>query len=1557
MQPALAVTEPDDELDQVLLQGWRLSQQLVPPPTATRRSIDLEAQHHTVRGTILLMWQQRASLRALAGADKVEEGGQSLKTLWDAWTATAKLQATTRQLRRACRRRKTLRILEAVNSEIIHQAAKKFGPKQVRRRQQLRSEEGHIQSQEAEFQQILTYFKTLFSGPGHTPVTLSQDMVFTEEELQQALSRLAAGKAMPAPSAPAALWKLVTQQAAPALLRQFHHYLQAGAAMLPLRFNLSELVVIPKPGKPLRSPEQLRPINLLSLQAKTLGAMIAARLQPYAADFLQEIPQYAYLGGRSLGMALERLAGHCSMVRKLLQDQPQTLHARRAGRQAAKVCGGAHLSLDVSKAYDRVPWHDLVQALREAQVPESLIELILLIHQQACVQISHNGYTDYARMGKGLRQGCGLAPILWTIYPGWVLKGLHQPPILDVTAGNTTYADDFHFGWTIRTGLDMEQTYAAMKHILTGLRNKGILVSIEKTVAILELQGPGASACLARYVVVRPQHQGKFLRFVINGESEYIKIVPHHVYLGVVIGFKKYDQATARHRMDLAKGTFSRLSSVLKCRDVAVRLRLLLWQGTVLPTLLHGLDCTGLPSQEASQLMVMFYKQARSIAKSYSMFTHESNQDLARRLRLPNPLRRLLQAIDRRASADLYGPELLQPGGVQLQWRAYVRGQLVDAQGAHRTHKPTESKCSLQLVEDILPEKFCCDVCGQEYGTQASLKRHMFRQHLDEDTQLQTLGENRRQRRAEAMTHAKDGMPLCRHCHHEFTTWPAFFYHVSARGCSGLRNFFGNDGVPIETVAEDQESAVTEDKDILQLTQHCSWKDLALHPKVRAKHQHCPECNLWVVRTQYIKRHMLLKHPAQHALIERSEQLIVQSDLSLSNPCQYCGLKYQRKSAHLKSCIGIFSGVYLHLRLARGRPLKDLVIGCGDGDRGRSQPNVTGDQGAGAAEIVCPPECIPGPAKSELNFNDTAILPQPGILGNGAAAQVPQGKPQGKRRQQKGRRREETSGDIRQLLAGVKTPRTEGSRQEQGQGQEQRGQEMGTVEPVERGGTSRGQPGGGTGDPSDVGDDGAKAGSPSPYPKTGYLIRPLHPDALGAQCGDVNLRGGPEVACDEGHHAREAGVADEGAVISTPHTTGDTEVRDDGGELLLEIHSGVTGMVEQGGDPCQWGAMGPGATHPCPGPDRSGDTHCGGPGSLGGDHFEMHQAASHRPLPRDEEAGVRLSVTHPHDATRGGVEGRSGERSVEALAPTSAIGNLGSGRHIPTTRNDASQCLGAADCCPGKVRALKLGNRGNFCYANATLKCIMYASAFKGGLGTVFNGGLLRFLRQILQQGGTTHLWSQPFWVAVMAGWREPHRQHDGAEYLEFLLAGQPYTAEALATHWQARTLQDGSYVTVDGGSSAPLLINPPEWARSDSQYSATTQELLQGWHAQVDMHAALWPPEFLVLQVGRFEYDAVAGRSLKRRFAVVPDLIVNLPCYVRDMQTRNTAYHLRTALVHKGLSASSGHYVALMYDEDDSHQQKVWIADDGATATQTDDHEVARLFRDIYMLFYTKVE
>ena len=108
-------------------------------------------------------------------------------------------------------------------------------------------------------------------------------------------------------------------------------------------------------------------------------------------------------------------------------------------------------------------------------------------------------------------------------------------------------------------------------------------------------------------------------------------------------------------------------------------------------------------------------------------------------------------------------------------------------------------------------------------------------------------------------------------------------------------------------------------------------------------------------------------------------------------------------------------------------------------------------------------------------------------------------------------------------------------------------------------------------------------------------------------------------------------------------------------------------------------------------------------------------------------------------------------------------------------------------------------------------------------------------------------------------------------------------------------------------------------------------------------------------MQVGRFEYSAEANRSrsVKRRFVVVPSLDIQLPCFVRGMQTRTVPYRLRAALIHKGLSPASGHYVALLYDCDETHN--VWVAHDGAPAVRTNDDVVTTMYRDVSMLYYTR--
>ncbi|CAE7215730.1 unnamed protein product [Symbiodinium sp. KB8] len=309
-------------------------------------------------------------------------------------------------------------------------------------------------------------------------------------------------------------------------------------------------------------------------------------------------------------------------------------------------------------------------------------------------------------MGRGLRQGCSLAPILWSIYSGWALTKIHQPGLVDIPKCNTSYADDLFFGWTISSGQEMAVTYRAIRHILESLGKQGLQLSLDKTVIVLGLKGPGAAACIKRYVVERAGMPGQFMKFQIGGEAAYVKIVKQHLYLGAQISFQKYEQATAKYRMGLAKGAYTRLAPVLKCRTVPLKLRLHLWHGTILPTLLHGLDCMGLLPTEAAQMMTIFYQQARAIAKSFSMYTHETNMQFARRLKLASPILRLLKAIDNRAMTDSALSPGLRAGDVQLQWRHFVRGQLSEAKDALGTSagpKPPQS-CSLLKVQDIIPE-------------------------------------------------------------------------------------------------------------------------------------------------------------------------------------------------------------------------------------------------------------------------------------------------------------------------------------------------------------------------------------------------------------------------------------------------------------------------------------------------------------------------------------------------------------------------------------------------------------------------------------------------------------------------------------------------------------------------------------------------------------------------------------------------------------------------------------------------------------------------------------
>ena len=65
--------------------------------------------------------------------------------------------------------------------------------------------------------------------------------------------------------------------------------------------------LMPKPGKPLRSAADLRPIALLSPFAKILARTAAKRLRPYVQAAVKHLTLFAYIEGRQAGDALDRV--------------------------------------------------------------------------------------------------------------------------------------------------------------------------------------------------------------------------------------------------------------------------------------------------------------------------------------------------------------------------------------------------------------------------------------------------------------------------------------------------------------------------------------------------------------------------------------------------------------------------------------------------------------------------------------------------------------------------------------------------------------------------------------------------------------------------------------------------------------------------------------------------------------------------------------------------------------------------------------------------------------------------------------------------------------------------------------------------------------------------------------------------------------------------------------------------------------------------------------------------------------------------------------------------
>ena len=150
-------------------------------------------------------------------------------------------------------------------------------------------------------------------------------------------------------------------------------------------------------------------------------------------------------------------------------------------------------------------------------------------------------------------------------------------------------------------------------------------------------------------------------------------------------------------------------------------------------------------------------------------------------------------------------------------------------------------------------------------------------------------------------------------------------------------------------------------------------------------------------------------------------------------------------------------------------------------------------------------------------------------------------------------------------------------------------------------------------------------------------------------------------------------------------------------------------------------------------------------------------------------------------------------------------------------------------------------------------------------------------------------------------------------------------------------------------GCFVPLYLHPPTCALGSGAETTTIQQMLDSWHRQTTVHAALQCPPSFVLQVGRFEFDTQSRYTRKQRYRIALDRVVELPIVGGVGSIMRVKFELCAVAYHLGETPVSGHYKALVL-----HNDIFYVVDDGVSAQQCclDDLDVCS--SNSYLFFYS---
>ncbi|CAE7215921.1 unnamed protein product [Symbiodinium sp. CCMP2592] len=436
-------------------------------------------------------------------------------------------------------------------------------------------------------------------------------------------------------------------------------------------------------------------VPAMASNTRALEKRMVAKLRPYAERFLADQAQFAYLPG-------------------------------------------AQLSLDLSSAFDLMDWRLLDKALLASEVPAELRHQIMSWHSEISYVLTHLGHTAKVEAQRGLRQGCKLAPLLWTLALAQIYREIlaEGDPLLTapwLEQCSTIYADDIHLKDTVQNTRELDDMVYRFSKILDALAAHGMVINSAKSALLLRHKGSFIRGWLRRHLIPKPE--GDLLRFRSPRGTVYeIPLRDHHTYLGIRISYHSQAKQAVTYRLQAANQAWQRLRGVLcSTRHLAQTHRLCLWKSTVLPTLLYGIAASNPGAKDIQRMQHMMTKQVRAITRSFAHLQKESTQDL------------LHSRISSRHCRYTSPPSATPMAGMHMEQKDFQRADTVPTPFDNGISLRGLTSCQTNRIAplrratrwtDLLvkPETYSylqhhCPLCYQWLATPTSIKYHLTMQH------------------------------------------------------------------------------------------------------------------------------------------------------------------------------------------------------------------------------------------------------------------------------------------------------------------------------------------------------------------------------------------------------------------------------------------------------------------------------------------------------------------------------------------------------------------------------------------------------------------------------------------------------------------------------------------------------------------------------------------------------------------------------------------------------------------------------------------------------------